>query len=108
MPRGTGWTSLMWAGLIIMVAALGAGAFYLFIVPGLSSARTEAPAAEVTIATWLLHHSVPGEMKSAVNPLGADPADVTAGRDLYREKCELCHGYDGSGKKCRSRWSPYH
>ena len=32
------------------------------------------------------------------NPLGADAADVAAGRDLFRQNCEICHGYDGSGK----------
>ena len=34
------------------------------------------------------------------NPLSPDPggADVSAGRELYRQKCEICHAYDGSGK----------
>ncbi len=27
-----------------------------------------------------------------------DPSDVAAGKDLYREKCETCHAYDGGGK----------
>jgi predicted CXXCH cytochrome family protein len=92
------WAHFVWACIVVTVAVLGAGAFYVLLVPGLSSARTEAPAAEVTVATWLLHQSVPNAMMSAVNPLGDDPADVTAGRDLYRDKCEICHGYDGSGK----------
>ena len=35
--------------------------------------------------------------ESAINPLG-DAADITAGRDLFRQKCEVCHAYDGSGK----------
>jgi mono/diheme cytochrome c family protein len=86
------------ACLMVVVAVLGLGMFYVMLVPGLSSARTEAPATEVTIATWLLHQSVPRAMSSAANPLRTDPADVMAGRDLYRQKCEICHGYDGSGK----------
>jgi mono/diheme cytochrome c family protein len=45
-----------------------------------------------------LHQSVPAAAKIAANPLGADPADVSAGRDLYRQKCEVCHAYDGSGE----------
>jgi len=53
---------------------------------------------ETVIATWLLHQSVPDEAKYSVNPLGADPADITAGRDLYRAKCEVCHAYEGGGK----------
>ncbi len=86
------------ACVVVLVLAAGAGALYRWFVPGLSSARSEPPAAEVTVATWLLHHSVPTEAKLAANPVGKDPADITAGRDLYRQKCELCHAYDGSGK----------
>jgi predicted CXXCH cytochrome family protein len=67
-------------------------------VPGLSSARREAPAIEVAVATLLLRESVPAEDKARVNPLGRDAADVTAGQDLFRRKCEVCHGYDGGGK----------
>ena len=87
------WVALLFAAII----ALG-GSLYLLVVPGLSSARDEPPAVEVSVATWLLHRSVPDEARRSVNPLGADPADVTAGRDLYREKCEVCHAYDGGGK----------
>jgi cytochrome c len=35
--------------------------------------------------------------KTSTNP-AADPSDVAAGKDLFRDKCEVCHGYDGSGK----------
>src|ERR1700749_3198812 len=87
------WVALLFAAII----ALG-GSLYLLVVPGLSSARDEPPAVEVSVETWLLHRSVPDEARRSVNPLGADPADITAGRDLYREKCEVCHAYDGGGK----------
>ena len=89
---------VIWVGAIVLLAALSAAALYAWLVPGLSSARAEPPAAEVIVATWLLHHSVPTGAKLAANPVGKDPADITAGRDLYRQKCELCHAYDGSGK----------
>jgi predicted CXXCH cytochrome family protein len=89
---------LIWVCVIVLVIASGAGALYAWLVPGLSSARAEPPAAEITVATWLLHQSVPNDAKLAANPLGKDPADITAGRDLFRQKCELCHAYDGSGK----------
>jgi hypothetical protein len=89
---------LIWfASFLAAIAALVAS-LYLLFVPGLSSARSEPPAAETVIATWLLHRSVPDEAKYSVNPLGTDPADVTAGRDLYRAKCEVCHAYEGGGK----------
>ena len=87
--------------LIVVLAgivALAAAAAWRSAIPGLSSARREPPATEVSVATWLLHKSVPPAMREQVNPLGGDPADITAGRDLFRQKCEICHGYDGSGK----------
>jgi predicted CXXCH cytochrome family protein len=87
-----------WVSFFVVAALLGVASLYALVIPGLSSARTEAPAAETLVATWLLHQSVPNDVKSNVNPLGSDPADVTAGRDLYRRNCELCHAYDGSGK----------
>jgi predicted CXXCH cytochrome family protein len=47
-----------------------------------------------------LHQSVPDSAKSAANPLGPDPdtAAVTAGHDLFTQKCEICHAYNGGGK----------
>jgi predicted CXXCH cytochrome family protein len=85
--------------LIIALAVLaGAGVLYQWLVPGLSSARTEPPALETAIATWLLHQSVPESAKLRRSPPGSDPADIAAGRDLFRQKCETCHAYDGSGK----------
>ena len=89
---------LVWASIVVIVPAVALGVVYFLIVPGLSQARTEAPPVEIAIATWLLHQSVPTAAKMAANPLGADPADVSAGRDLYRQKCEVCHAYDGSGQ----------
>jgi mono/diheme cytochrome c family protein len=89
---------ILWASVIVVVIIVVLVPLFALLVPGLSSARSEPPAAETMIATWLLHQSVPNTAKMMINPLGSDPADVTAGRELYREKCELCHAYDGSGK----------
>jgi predicted CXXCH cytochrome family protein len=89
---------VLWASFIVAIIVAVLGALYVIVVPGLSSARSEPPQAEVVIATWGLHQSVPADARAAVNPLRNDVADITAGRDLYRQKCELCHGYDGSGK----------
>jgi mono/diheme cytochrome c family protein len=85
--------------LIVVLAgvALAAGVWGS-LLPSLSSARNEPSAAEVLIATWLLQESVPAAAKMMVNPLGGDPADIAAGRNIFRQKCEICHGYDGSGK----------
>ena len=89
---------LIRGSLVALAIAVVLGALYAVVVPGLSSSRGEPPATEVSVATWLLHRSVPDQAKNSVNPLGADPADITAGRDLYREKCEICHAYEGGGK----------
>jgi predicted CXXCH cytochrome family protein len=86
------------AFIVLLLAAAGIG--YALLLPGLSVARQEPSPVEITAATWLLHHSVPAAATAAVNPLGAhpDPASVTAGKDLFAQKCEICHAYDGGGK----------
>ena len=82
----------------IVTAVVVAVAVVFAALPGLSVARRDPPQAEVAVATWLLHHSVPASAKAAVNPVAASPADVEAGHALFQQKCETCHAYDGGGK----------
>jgi len=82
----------------VVTSVIGAGALYQWLVPGLSSARTEQGAVEAAIATWLLHASVPERDKARTNRLGADPAEIAAGSELFKQKCEVCHAYEGGGK----------
>jgi predicted CXXCH cytochrome family protein len=86
--------------LIVVLAgiALAGTATWRSVISGLSSARHEPPAMEVSVATLLLRASVPAEDKARTNPLGGDPADIAAGQDIFRQKCEVCHAYDGSGR----------
>src|SRR5437868_1169423 len=86
--------------VVIVLILVIAGALYELVVPGLSVARREPLPFETAVATWLLHQSVPEEAKRAANPLGAHPeaAELAAGHDLFRQKCEICHAYDGDGK----------
>ena len=44
--------------------------------------------------------SVRESAKLLKNPLKADPdgENVSAGRELYKHKCDTCHGYAGGGK----------
>ncbi|MGH6812050.1 MAG: c-type cytochrome [Methylocella sp.] len=93
MPR-----KAMAAAIAVAVVLSGAVALYMFALPGFSSARPQPPEIEVAIAMWLLRHSVPATARRQHNPLGPDAADVAAGRDLFRQDCEICHGYDGSGR----------
>ena len=83
---------------VVFAIVVATGALYEWLVPGLSSARTEPGPVETKIATWLLHHSVPAEAKARTNPVRPDRAEIAAGRDLFSQKCEVCHGYDGGGK----------
>src|SRR5579862_2881860 len=76
------------------------GSAYAFIMWEGSSTRGDAPWLESVVAQWLLNRTVPVHERELANPLRAHPdaADVTAGRELYRQKCEICHAYNGSGK----------
>ncbi len=88
-----------WLISIALLLAIAAS-LYQFVLPGLSVARNEPPRIEVMLATWLLRESVPVAARNAVNPLGdnPDPAAVAAGGEQFRQKCEVCHAYDGSGR----------
>ncbi len=90
------WIFFIIAGAILVLGVIA----YAALLPGLSVARREPPSLEVTVATWLLHASVPDDAKRAVNPLGTrpDPAAVRAGPDLFTAKCETCHAFDGGGR----------
>jgi predicted CXXCH cytochrome family protein len=76
------------------------GALYAFIIWEGSSSRDNAPRLESLVAQWLLNRTVPTSERDLPNPLRAHPdsGDVEAGRDVYRQKCEICHAYNGSGK----------
>jgi len=88
-------------GLIaVALFALAAIALYGYIVSGGLIARQSPPAIEKNVTRWMLNVSVPDSAKTRKNPLLTDSGslDVFAGQDLYKQKCEVCHGYDGSGK----------
>src|SRR5215472_17566728 len=78
-------------GSLLLVIVAIAATFYWLVLPGLSSARSEPQGVEVAVATWLLHQSVPAELRARKNPLGSDPADVAAGRDLFAHSGDRDH-----------------
>jgi mono/diheme cytochrome c family protein len=82
--------------LLILAGAIG----YRYVVSGGLRARQSPSAIEKFVARELIQLSIPAEFKTLKNPLEAtvDGADVSAGRGLYQKNCELCHGYDGSGR----------
>ena len=85
---------------ICVAAIVLAGVAYVVLLPGLSIARQEPSGFEVDVATYLLHHSVPARAMQATSPLGLHPAaaEIRAGHDLFTQKCEICHAYDGGGR----------
>ena len=80
----------------IVFAALAVG--YWYISSGGLIARQTPSSIETNAATWVLNLSVPSKAKQQKNPLGETDASVSAGRVLYQQKCEVCHGFDGTGK----------
>jgi predicted CXXCH cytochrome family protein len=88
------------AVIVGVLCAVAMGALYAYIRSGGLIARKKPSGAETMIARWMVQASVPHASKMLKNPLTADSSgqDVSAGLDLYKQKCETCHGYDGRGK----------
>jgi len=88
------------AAIVVVFIALAMGAVYRYIVSGGLIARQKPPAVEKSVTRWMLRVSVPESAKILKSPLSADTqsADLSVGQELYKQKCETCHGFDGSGK----------
>lgn len=82
-------------GLVVVVLAV----LYAAILWEGSSTRAQAPWLERTVAQWLLTRTVPSSERAKTNPLNtrSNRTDPTAGGAVYRQKCEVCHAFDGSG-----------
>ena len=93
---------LRWVIVAVVVVPMLLGAVaYRYIVTGGLVARQKPGLVETRVAGWVLGLSVPTSAKSLKNPLTSDASATvngTAGRDLYHQKCEICHAYDGSGR----------
>src|SRR6202162_5904552 len=87
--------------IVVVLFVFALGAAYRYITTGGLIARQKPPAVEASVTMWALRTSVPESAKKLQNPLAADNAaseNVSAGQELYKQKCGTCHGYDGSGK----------
>jgi predicted CXXCH cytochrome family protein len=73
---------------------------YLYVATGGLIARKDPSALESFVANHLVDISIPAEVKAMTNPLPAtrDGTDTAAGRELYQQYCQSCHGPDGSGR----------
>ena len=79
---------LVWCAFIFVAGAAILGVLYARVIPGLSSARTEPPAAEINLATWLLHQSVP--LVARMTPAAA-AAPPTHQHYVGSAGCKGCH-----------------
>lgn len=86
---------LIGLGVVLLVTL---GVAYRYITAGGLIARQAPNRIEAAAARWVLDLSVPSSAKAAKNPLAVTDASLTAGRALYQQKCEVCHGYDGAGR----------
>jgi len=88
------------AAIVAVLGIVASGVLYEYIVSGGLIARQKPTAVEKNVTRWMLRASVPDSAKTMKNPLMADAGgvDVFGGQELYKQKCEVCHGFDGSGK----------
>ena len=88
------------AAIVVVLLAIAAVGLYSYIVSGGLIARQRPLAVEKNVTRWMLDVSVPDSAKTMKNPLTTDSGsvDAFAGQELYKQKCEICHGYDGTGK----------
>jgi len=82
-------------GLILGLIAVPA-MVYLYFASGSAPVATAAPSMpfERTFAKMALHARVEKEMPKSV-PISADEAAYTAGAQIYKEQCAVCHGLPG-------------
>ena len=79
-------------GLIVGVLLLPA-VVYLYFSRGIAPVATSGPPMpfEKTFARMALHARLDKEMQKTV-PIAADDAAYTAGAQVYKEHCAVCHG----------------
>jgi hypothetical protein len=87
-------------GTVLVICLLLVGGAYLYVTHGGMIARQKPAAIEAYVAGKLVDWSIPNDAKGRKNPLDShsDGADVAAGRELYQQNCEVCHGFDGAGR----------
>jgi mono/diheme cytochrome c family protein len=79
-------------GLVLGIVLVFVGA-YLYFSQGMAPVATSAPPMpfEERMASMALHARIAKEAPSGV-PVPADEANLTAGAQVYREQCAVCHG----------------
>jgi predicted CXXCH cytochrome family protein len=85
--------------LLVLLLLIVAGGYW-YVTSGGLIARQDPSSLEMFLARHLVDLSIPNDVKLRTNPLTAamHGGDMAAGRELYQKNCEVCHGYDGSGR----------
>jgi len=78
----------------ILTVALGLLCAGFIKVRGFRASATPS-AAEVTVARLVRNFAIPGSERGRVNPYAHDAAAVQRGRELFFQRCAVCHGSDG-------------
>lgn len=71
----------------------------LFGFSAAASSRQEAPKEKEKPPIYAELEKAPEKSRSKPNPLANDPQSPLAGRILFEEHCEQCHGKDAAGTK---------
>jgi mono/diheme cytochrome c family protein len=81
---------------LIAVPAVG----YLYFALGSAPVATSAPPMpfERTLARMALHARMDKEMPKGAPPVAADEPAYTAGAQIYKEHCAVCHGLPGQSE----------
>jgi predicted CXXCH cytochrome family protein len=97
MSRRSRWSLIL--VVLLGFAAVISGGLYIYIRSGGLRARQKPSGLETRIARWAVNTSVPDSAKSMPLPpsMKGSSSDLALGRELYKQKCEACHAYDGSG-----------
>jgi len=79
------------AAIFFLLLGMFAAAVYFYITSGGMIARQKPSAWEARIAQLLVNLSIPQREKMRSNPLATDAvsAQVSAGHELYRQKCSI-------------------
>jgi len=90
-------------GLIIGLVAVPL-AVYVYFATGMAPVATTAPPMpfEKTLARLALHARLEKEMPKSV-PIPPDEANFTAGANIYKEHCAVCHGVPGAPQTAISK-----
>jgi len=86
--------------LAALVSALIVGLGYRYVTSGGMTARRTPSGLEAFIARHLVDLGIDAQARARKSPVSTSvgSADVAAGRALYQQHCQACHGTDGTGK----------